>query len=139
MLGIDRRAVRSGVAIGIFGTVEELIERVRLYVGQGYQRLKIKIESGWDVEPVSAVREQFPDIALMVDANAAYSLTDRPLFTELDRFELMMIEQPLAADAIDEAGELQAGLKTPLCADESAESLLMLDQLIEKKAPELST
>ena len=134
VLGIDRRAVRSGVAIGIFGTVEELIERVRLYVGQGYQRVKIKIEPGWDVEPVSAVREQFPDIALMVDANAAYSLTDQSLFTELDRFELMMIEQPLAADAIDEAGELQAGLNTPLCADESAESLMMLDQLIEKKA-----
>ena len=134
VLGIDRRAVGSGVAIGIFGTVEELIERVRLYVSQGYQRVKIKIEPGWDVEPVSAVREQFPDIALMVDANAAYSLTDRALFTELDRFELMMIEQPLPADAIDEAGELQAGLKTPLCADESAESLMMLDQLIEKKA-----
>jgi len=134
VLGIDRRAVRSGVAIGIFSTVEELIERVRLYVGQGYQRVKIKIEPGWDVEPVSAVREMFPDIALMVDANAAYSLTDQALFTELDRFELLMIEQPLAADAIDEAGELQAGLKTPLCADESAESLMMLDQLIEKKA-----
>jgi O-succinylbenzoate synthase len=62
VLGIDRRAVRSGVAIGIFGTVEELIERVRLYVGQGYQRVKIKIEPGWDVEPVSAVREQFPTL-----------------------------------------------------------------------------
>jgi len=134
VLGINRRSVRSGVAIGIFGTVEELIERVRLYVGQGYQRVKIKIEPGWDVEPVSAVREHFPNIALMVDANAAYSLTDRSLFTELDRFKLMMIEQPLAADAIDEAGELQAGLNTPLCADESAESLMTLDRLIEKKA-----
>jgi len=134
VLGIDRRAVRSGVAIGIFGTVEELIERVRLYVSQGYQRVKIKIKPGWDIEPVSAVREQFPDIALMVDANAAYSLADLALFTELDQFKLMMIEQPLASDAIDEAGELQAGLNTPLCADESAESLMMLDQLIEKKA-----
>ncbi|HJX92860.1 MAG TPA: o-succinylbenzoate synthase [Pyrinomonadaceae bacterium] len=134
VLGIDRRAVRSGVAIGIFGTVEELIERIHLYVGQGYQRVKIKIEPGWDVEPVSAVREQFPDVALMVDANAAYSLTDEALFTELDRFELIMIEQPLAADAIDEAGELQARLNTPLCADESAESLTMLDRLIEKRA-----
>jgi o-succinylbenzoate synthase len=133
-LEIDRSAVRSGVAIGIFDTVEELLERVRLYVEQGYQRVKIKIEPGWDVEPVSAVREQFPEVALMVDANAAYSLADHALFIELDRFGLMMIEQPLAYDAIDEAGELQAGLNTAICADESAESLVTLNRLIQKKA-----
>jgi O-succinylbenzoate synthase len=70
----------------------------------------------------------------MVDANAAYSIKDKALLNELDRFGLMMIEQPLAADAIDDAGELQADLKTPLCADESAESLTSLDSLAEKKA-----
>src|SRR4029079_18672053 len=71
---------------------------------------------------------------LMVDANAAYSIDDLHVFRELDRFDLMMIEQPLAADAIAEAGELQSKLRTPLCADESAESLAALDQLIEHKA-----
>ena len=134
LLGIKRRPVPSGVAIGIFETVEELLERVRLYVNQGYQRVKIKIMPGWDVEPVLAIRRHFPEVQLMVDANAAYSLSDSGLFRELDQFGLMMIEQPLAADAIDDAGELQAQLKTPLCADESAESLTTLDHLIEKKA-----
>jgi len=133
-LEIERRPVPSGVAIGIFDAVEELLERVHLYIQQGYQRVKIKIQPGWDIEPVKAVREQFPEVSLMVDANAAYSLEDKKLLQELDRFGLMMIEQPLAADAIDEAGELQADLKTPLCADESAESLMSLKDLVEKKA-----
>ena len=133
-LGLTRRPVPSGVAISIFDNVEELLDRVRLYVGDGYQRVKIKIEPGWDIEPVSAVREEFPDVPLMVDANAAYTVNDKPVFSELDRFGLMMIEQPLAANAIDEAGELQAHLNTPLCADESAESLTHLNRLIEKKA-----
>ncbi len=137
LLGIKHRAVPSGVAIGIFETIEELLDRVRLYVDQGYQRVKIKIQPGWDVEPVKAVREQFPSVPLMVDANAAYSLADKLLFRELDRFELMMIEQPFAAAAFAEAAELQANLKTPLCADESAESLTTLKELIEKKAAQI--
>jgi len=133
-LGIRPRAVPSGVAIGIFDTVDELVERVRLYNAQGYQRVKIKIAPGWDVEPVARVREQFPELQLMVDANAAYSITDAAHLRELDRFGLMMIEQPLAASAIDEAGELQSQLKTPLCADESAESITSVKQLIKKDA-----
>ena len=133
-LGISEQSVPSGVAIGIFDSVEELIERVRSYAAQGYQRVKIKIQPGWDVEPVARIREQFPSLPLMVDANAAYSITDIAPLRELDRYGLMMIEQPLAASAIDEAGELQSQLKTPLCADESADSIASVDQLIEKKA-----
>jgi o-succinylbenzoate synthase len=134
LFGIERRPVPSGVAIGIFETVDELIERVRRYVSEGYQRVKIKIQPAWDVEPVAAVRAQFPQLPLMVDANAAYTIDDVDVFRELDRFDLIMIEQPLAADAIEEAGELQAQLTTPLCADESAESLTGLDQLIKHRA-----
>ena len=131
---IERRPVPSGVAIGIFETVAELIDRVRRYVSEGYQRVKIKIQPGWDVEPVAAVRAQFPRLPLMVDANAAYTIDDVNVFRELDRFDLMMIEQPLASDAMEKAGELQAHLTTPLCADESAESLTALDQLIKHRA-----
>lgn len=134
LFAIERRPVPSGAAIGIFETVEELIERVRRYVSEGYQRVKIKIQPAWDVEPVAAVREEFPQLPLMVDANAAYTIHDVDVFRELDRFDLMMIEQPLAADAFAEAGELQTHLITPLCADESAESLMALDQLIRHKA-----
>jgi O-succinylbenzoate synthase len=134
VFGIERRPVPSGVAIGIFETIQELIERVRRYVTEGYQRVKIKIQPGWDVEPVATARAQFPQLPLMVDANAAYSIDDLDVFRELDRFDLMMIEQPLAANAIEDAGQVQSHLKTPLCADESAESLAALDQLIEHKA-----
>jgi O-succinylbenzoate synthase len=134
LFGITRRTVPSGVAIGIFDTIDELIERVSRYVNEGYQRVKIKIQPGWDVEPVAAVRTHFPDLPLMVDANAAYTLNDLQIFRDLDRFNLMMIEQPLAADAIAEAGELQAHLKTPLCADESADSLATVDELITNRA-----
>jgi o-succinylbenzoate synthase len=134
LLGITRRAVPSGVAIGIYDAVDELMERVRHYVDQGYQRVKIKIEPDWDIEPVAAVRAEFPLLRLMVDANAAYMIADKMIFRELDRFGLMMIEQPLAADAVEEAGELQSILKTPLCADESADSLGSLERLIKQKA-----
>jgi O-succinylbenzoate synthase len=137
VFGIQRRAVPSGVAIGIFETTDELIERVQRYVGEGYQRVKIKIQPGWDVAPVTAVREAFPQLPLMVDANAAYTLSDVETLRELDRFQLLMIEQPLAAGAIAEAGELQAQLTTPLCADESAESLAALHELIANKAVQI--
>ena len=134
LLGIKPRPVASGVAIGIFDTIEELLQRVRLFVQHGYQRVKIKIQPGWDVEPVRAVREKFPNVPLMVDANAAYSLAEKKVLLELDRFGLMMIEQPFAAEAIDESGVLQTHLRTPLCADESAESLKSLKEIIDRKA-----
>lgn len=134
LLGAEARPIPSGVAIGIFDRVEDLIDRVSCYLEQGYQRVKIKIQPGWDVATVAAVRERFPKIPLMVDANAAYTISDKKMFQELDRFDLMMIEQPLASDAHDEAGELQQDLRTPLCADESADSLSTLATIVEKKA-----
>jgi O-succinylbenzoate synthase len=86
------------------------------------------------VEPVTRVRERFPDTPLMVDANAAYSIADLPVFRELDRFRLMMYEQPLGRHALGEMAELARSVKTPVCADESAESLEMLEKLIELRA-----
>jgi O-succinylbenzoate synthase len=129
-LGSTDRPVPSGVAIGIYDTVEELVDRVGRYWRQGYQRVKVKIQPGWDVEPVSRIRAKFPDIPLMVDANAAYTLADLPVFRELDRFSLMMYEQPLGRAALEESAELARSVRTPVCADESAESLDMLEQII---------
>jgi o-succinylbenzoate synthase len=130
LLGGRARPVPSGVAIGIYDTTEELIERVARYVGEGYRRVKIKIQPGWDAEPVAAVRARFPHAPLMVDANAAYTLEDAAVFRELDAHGLMMFEQPLAREAHAEAAELQRQLRTPLCADESAESLGALEEII---------
>ena len=134
LLGGRPGAIPSGVAIGIYDRVAELLERVERYTAQGYRRAKIKIEPGWDIEPVAAVRERFPDLPLMVDANAAYSISDAGIFLELDRQGLMMIEQPFAREAHVEAGELQRQLRTPLCADESAESMSAVASLIDNKA-----
>src|SRR5688572_8291103 len=133
LLGATPQPVASGVAIGIYDTIDELLARVDRFVGEGYRRVKIKIQPGWDVEPVSAVRGRFPRVPLMVDANAAYSLDDLPVFRNLDGWDLMMIEQPLVREAYDDAAELQRQLSTPLCADESAESLDALEILIEKR------
>jgi len=134
LLGGQARPVASGVAIGIFDRVDQLLERVARYVEQGYQRVKIKIQPGWDVVPVAAVRERFPKTLLMVDANAAYTLADKEIFQELDAFDLMMIEQPLGRDAHEDAGELQALLRTPLCADESADTLASVASIIKHRA-----
>jgi O-succinylbenzoate synthase len=134
LLGARARPIPSGVAIGIYDRVADLLERVDRYTSQGYRRVKIKIEPGWDVEPVAAVRARLPNLPLMVDANAAYSIADVAVFRELDAHGLMMIEQPLARDAHAEAGELQRQLRTPLCADESAESTEALASLIENGA-----
>jgi O-succinylbenzoate synthase len=111
-----------------------LLERVAHYIDEGYRRVKIKIQPGWDEEPVAAVRARFPDVSLMVDANGAYAIADAQIFRRLDSYDLVMIEQPLAREAYLEAAELQRELRTPLCADESAESLDVLDQLIALEA-----
>lgn len=134
LLGASTRPIPSGVAIGIYDRVGDLLERVERYTAQGYRRVKIKIEPGWDVEPVAAVRARFPNLPLMVDANGAYTSADVAVMRELDGYGLMMIEQPLARDAHVEAGELQRQLLTPLCADESAESIPALESLIANGA-----
>ncbi|MFL6208657.1 MAG: o-succinylbenzoate synthase [Pyrinomonadaceae bacterium] len=134
LLGARARTVPSGVAIGIYDTVDELLERVERYVRAGYRRVKIKIQPGWDTRPVAAVRARFPAVPLMVDANAAYTIADVRIFRALDAYDLMMIEQPLARAAHDEAAELQRHLRAPLCADESAESAAALASLIAKGA-----
>ena len=124
------RPLASGAAVGLMTTVDQLLERVSRFLDEGYQRIKIKIEPGRDVELVRAVRERFGDIPLMVDANAAYRLDHGPAFDELDRFGLMMIEQPLAREALDEHAELQRRLRTPICLDESADSLESIREII---------
>ena len=138
LLGGRTRPFPSGVAIGIYDDIGGLLERVERYTAQGYRRVKIKIEPGWDVKPVTEIRSRFPELSLMVDANAAYSLIDLAMFQELDTHGLMMIEQPLARNAYEEAGELQRRLRTPLCADESADSLEALGSRLSTRLLESS-
>jgi O-succinylbenzoate synthase len=123
LLGGTRKVVASGVSIGIQSSVDELIQKIGAYLEEGYQRIKIKIKPGWDAAVVREVRRNFPKISLMVDANCAYTLDDIRLLSALDEFNLLMIEQPLHYFDIIDHAELQAKLKTPICLDESIETL----------------
>ncbi|HEX5709229.1 MAG TPA: o-succinylbenzoate synthase [Pyrinomonadaceae bacterium] len=121
-LGGTRREIPCGVSIGIQDTVEALLEKIAGELAAGYQRIKIKIKPGWDASVIERVRERFPEITLMVDANSAYTLADAPLFRELDRQRLLMVEQPLAYDDMLDHARLQKEISTPVCLDESVRS-----------------
>ncbi len=123
VLGGVRDKIESGVSIGIKSSIDELIKTIEYYLDQGYRRIKIKIKPGWDVDVVDVIRKRLGDIPLQVDANAAYTLNDLPLLKRLDKYNLLMIEQPLHYDDLVEHSILQKYLNTPICLDESIKSL----------------
>jgi len=123
-LGAVRDRVPCGVSVGIMDSLPELLDAVDGYLDEGYLRIKLKIEPGWDVEPVRAVRERFgDDVLLQVDANAAYTLADARQLARLDEFDLLLVEQPLAAGDLRRHAELARLIRTPVCLDESIESV----------------
>ncbi len=123
--------IASGVSIGIQDSLQELGERVATELAAGYRRIKIKIKPGWDVAAVETIRARFGSVPLMVDANAAYRLEDAPRLAELDRFELMMIEQPLDYDDVRDHARLQGAIRTPICLDESLHTVKIAEEAIE--------
>ena len=122
LLGGRKTTIDSGVSIGIQDSLDELAEKIETERAAGYRRIKIKIKPGWDLNAVDMVRARFGAIPLMVDANAAYSLDDAPRLAALDRFELMMIEQPLDYDDLTDHARLQRQIRTAICLDESIQS-----------------
>jgi o-succinylbenzoate synthase len=118
-----RDRIASGVSIGIQNSLPELAAKVERELAAGYQRIKIKIKPGWDLDAVATIRERFGSIPLMVDANAAYTLDDAGHLAGLDAFDLMMIEQPLDYDDITDHAALQRRLRTPICLDESIKTV----------------
>jgi O-succinylbenzoate synthase len=122
-LGAVRDTVECGVSVGIAGSVVELLDHVAEYVAEGYRRVKLKIEPGWDIEPVTAVRERWPEVPLQVDANTAYRVADAPHLARFDDLHLLLIEQPLPDDDLAGHAELAAMLRTPICLDESIVSV----------------
>lgn len=119
LLGGVRDAVPVGVSVGLQGTDDDLLRQVEDRLEAGYRKIKLKIKPGRDVEMVRKVRERFPEVPLMADANSSYTLDDGSRLEALDGLDLMMIEQPLAYDDLREHALLQARLKTPICLDES--------------------
>ena len=130
-LGGVRDAVRVGVSIGLQPTDEALYQKVGDFVEQGYSRIKIKIKPGRDIEMLAGLREKFPDVPLMADANSAYTLADASKLKALDSLDLMMIEQPLAHDDYLDHSRLQETLETPVCLDESIRSVRDSELAIE--------
>ncbi len=132
--GGARREIPCGVSIGIQDSVAQLLDKIAHELAAGYQRIKMKIKPGWDVDVIRQVRARFPAIKLMADANSAYTLADADRLKQLDEFYLMMIEQPLAHDDIIDHAVLQAKLDTPICLDESIRSAHHAEQAIRLRA-----
>lgn len=134
-LGGTRDVINTGVSIGLQPSIEQLLAKVELELSSGYQRIKIKIKPGSDIELVKAVRAKYPDILLSVDANSAYDLDkDVELFKQMGAYNLLMIEQPLAAGDIIDHARLQKQITTPLCLDESITKLDDARQALEEDA-----
>lgn len=134
-LGGTRDVINCGVSIGLQKSLEILLEKVRREVGSGYQRIKLKIKPDHDIELVKIIRKNFPDIQLSVDANSAYRLDeDAKIFEELDDYNLLMIEQPLAAGDLVDHAKLQKRLKTRICLDESITNLRDARHALELEA-----
>lgn len=130
LLGGAAREIASGVSIGIQDSLEELLAKIDTELAAGYRRIKIKIKPGWDIRAVEAVRDRFGAIPLMADANAAYTLADADRLASLDRFDLMMIEQPLSYDDLRDHAALQRQMRTPICLDESIHSVRAAEDAI---------
>ena len=134
-LGAVRDSAVSGVSVGIAGSLPELLDTVGAYLDQGYVRIKLKIEPGWDIEPVRAVRERFgDDLLLQVDANTAYTVADARHLARLDPFDLLLIEQPLPEDDVAGHAILATMIRTPVCLDESITSAASAADAISRGA-----
>jgi o-succinylbenzoate synthase len=138
MLGaIDEQislGVESGLAVGLCASIVELLKTIETHLAEGYRRVKIKIKPGSDVELVRAVRQHFGEVPLMVDGNGAYTAADLDVFRELDEFDLLMLEQPMKASDLDGLARLQEAVSTPVCLDETAETLEQTAEAIRRKA-----
>jgi O-succinylbenzoate synthase len=134
LLGGTLQEIPCGVSLGIQPTIDKLLALVDREVAAGYQRIKLKIKPGKDIEVVREVRRQFPDIKLSVDANSAYSLSDVDHLKQLDEFHLLMIEQPLDWDDIYGHSQLQSQLATAICLDESIHNLRHASAAVEMGA-----
>src|SRR5579872_1664050 len=114
-----RKEIDCGVSIGIQNSHEQLLQKIDTELAAGYQRIKVKVKPGWDVEVLAKIRQRWPDILLSCDANSAYTTGDSDHLRKFDEFKLLMIEQPLWDDDILQHSKLQRELKTSICLDES--------------------
>ena len=134
LLGGSQTEIDCGVSIGIQNSHEELIKNIDTELAAGYQRIKVKVKPGWDLEILAKIRRRWPDILLSCDANSAYRPSDVDYLRRFDDFNLLMIEQPLWEDDIFEHSRLQEQLKTAICLDESIRNARDAQTAMELKA-----
>lgn len=134
LIGDGKQHAECGISVGLENNVSKVTRKVRNYIDQGFTRVKLKIKPGNDIEYVRAVREQFPDIKLMADANAAYTLDHVSRLKKLDKFNLDMIEQPLSHTDLILHGELAKQIDTPICLDESIRSAKDVERAMKVNA-----
>lgn len=134
LLGGTNRPLDSGLAVGIYPDIRSFLAALHRHMADGYKRIKIKIEPGWDLKPLEAVRKEFADVPLMVDANGAYSEEHIGHLAALEKFDLMMIEQPFPRNTLQWHADLQSKTTTPICLDESAEDVAELQKAFAMKA-----
>jgi len=130
----SKQKIPCGVSVGLQKDIPALLQKIQSHLEEGYRRIKIKIKPKRDFELLKAIRSELPDIPLMADANAAYTLDDAELLKSLDQFNLMMIEQPLHYEDLFEHSALQAQVKTPICLDESVHSLRAAKAALQMKS-----
>ncbi|MEK7449142.1 MAG: o-succinylbenzoate synthase [Planctomycetota bacterium] len=134
LYGGTKKTIPAGISLGIDISLTQLMRQINTAIQTGYQRIKIKIKPGWDIITIKEIRSVFPDIALSVDANGAYTSDDWKLFKELDKYKLLMIEQPLAYNDLMDHAALQKKIKTPICLDESITSFHAAEQALALKS-----
>jgi O-succinylbenzoate synthase len=137
MLGGTARPIPSGLDVGLCRTMEELVRRVQRHVRHGYRRVKVEIRPDWDIQPVARVRQQWPELTLMVDAKGTYSLDQLAVLRNLDKYNLAMIEEPMPVGALDESGRLQAILSTPICLSASASDANSVREIARRRAAQV--
>jgi O-succinylbenzoate synthase len=134
LLGGTLSEIACGVSIGIQNSHEQLLEKIEAELAVGYQRIKVKVKPGWDLEVLAKIRQQWPKILLSCDANSAYRLNDFAHLQKFDDFNLLMIEQPLWDDDIFQHAKLQKELKTAICLDESVRHARDAEEALEQSA-----
>lgn len=132
--GAKRTEVPVGDDFGVRDSIDDLLELVGGAVAEKFPRIKLKFRPGWDVEMLAAVRKAFPDTTFHIDCNSGYRLSDLDLFRKVDEFQLAMIEQPLQHDDVVDHAELQRSIETPVCLDESLNSIIRAEQAIRLKS-----
>jgi o-succinylbenzoate synthase len=131
LLGGSDKPIEVGADFGVADSIDELIKQIGSAVDQNFARVKLKVKRGWDIEIIKTVRKKFPDLVFHVDCNSSYTLDDLEMFKKFDNYNLAMIEQPLAYDDLTDHAKLQAKIQTPICLDESLNSMERARKAIE--------